>query len=43
MEILKLSEKKYADAIKEYQKAVAMNLDNAAAEAKIKNMQTNRI
>jgi tetratricopeptide (TPR) repeat protein len=34
---IKLGEKKYADAIKEYQKAVAMNLDNAAAEAKIKN------
>jgi tetratricopeptide (TPR) repeat protein len=33
---IKLGEKKYADAIKEYQKAVAMNLDNAAAEAKIK-------
>ncbi|MCZ2248221.1 MAG: carboxypeptidase regulatory-like domain-containing protein, partial [Bacteroidia bacterium] len=32
----KLNEKKFADAIKEYQKAVAMNFDNPAAEAKIK-------
>ncbi|MFN4931105.1 MAG: hypothetical protein ACK5HE_06805, partial [Bacteroidota bacterium] len=33
----KLAEKKFADAVATYQKAVAMNLDNATAEAKINN------
>jgi epidermal growth factor receptor substrate 15 len=33
----KLTEKKYADAVGIYNKALAMNVDNPAAEAKIKN------
>ncbi|HRG58461.1 MAG TPA: hypothetical protein PK323_05845, partial [Bacteroidia bacterium] len=36
----KLTEKKFDDAVKEYNKALAMNFENASAETKIKSAQT---